>query len=327
MFCSRCGNALIPDARFCGCCGQALAADGAAAPVDEATALYAACLGPANTAWYLQRFRRFEETGKAGVGWHWPAALINFYWFLYRKLWLEAAVYFAAPYVLLLVLGVLVLATGQAPAAVAVAVILYLVFSVAALVLPGLFATALLYRRCRRRIGKARQLHATHEARVAFLASEGGTSNAALGVVVALLAVMWLGIMAAIAIPAWQDYTVRSRVAAAHAAGLRAAEAVGRHHAAQGRWPQTLADTGYAAPLPEDLAGIEIEGEQGVLVLTFDRPPLVGLSFMLIPTQQDGRLHWACVNRDLPERQLPSACREDAGVVADEEQPMESVTL
>ena len=54
--------------------------------------LLAAYLGPKNADYYTRHFRVFEEENKT-ASWNWPAFFLTFPWLLYRKMWLNAALY------------------------------------------------------------------------------------------------------------------------------------------------------------------------------------------------------------------------------------------
>ncbi len=335
MYCSRCGNAADVADRFCGRCGQALhgAAEGATPTLvaDDTVALYAAYVGPRNTAWYLERFQRADAAGRLQAGWNWPAALSNFYWMLYRKQYLAAVVYVLAPYVLLgLAFGAFALGGVVAGASLA---IMYLLFSLASLIVPGLYGTALVQHAARRSIDEARRRHSDHPGQLAFVAARGGTSNVGLVVVIVLGVITLLGILTAIAIPAYQDYTVRSRVAAAHAVGQRATVAVSAYYADHGQWPETLADAGFTLPASGDVHALSVDSGNGVITVVLAQDPVAGRSLLLAPIETTpGVFDWDCMGLDLQPRHLPQACRADRGdddAINDEDNDTEngSVTL
>ncbi len=60
---------------------------------------YQAFIGPEENK-YLPRFKRFDElAGNFKAGWHWPAFLFTFWWYLYRKLYVWAIVIFVVSFV------------------------------------------------------------------------------------------------------------------------------------------------------------------------------------------------------------------------------------
>lgn len=183
----------------------------------EPDALYQAVIGR-NHAYYLDRFRRFDSAGKAGASWHWPAFFITFFWMLYRKMWGVAAAY-----VVLMLASYLILPTvGMLAGGVGGMLVMSLVHLVAVMVLPAVFANALYYRHCRSKIADTETLAHNPDARVRELERRGGTSEvaAAIGAIVTLLVgIAFIAMMAAISIPAYQDYLERSGGGQAPAAG------------------------------------------------------------------------------------------------------------
>jgi uncharacterized protein DUF2628 len=106
--CAQCQQQNQDDSKFCYQCGNDLTA-----PAEQAAAastiytthgdtdLWRAFIGP-NSDRYLEQFKKFgpEQTPKFALTWNWPAFLfISFLWFLYRKMYLYAAVYAIGPMV------------------------------------------------------------------------------------------------------------------------------------------------------------------------------------------------------------------------------------
>lgn len=126
-----------------------------------------------------------------------------------------------------------------------------------------------------------------------------------------------VAILAAIAIPSYQEYVMRSQVAGALAQAdpLKAqiVEAVGRNNA----WPQTNAQAGlrnaddYANG---NLAGFAVQAmdEGTALVAVFnERAPMAlrNKRLALIAHGQDGAIVWTCESPDIDQRYLPVQCR------------------
>lgn len=105
--CGRCQQQNQDDANFCYQCGSELTAStadaGPAAPVSTGTDndLWRDFIGP-NADRYLEQFKKFGPTQapRFALTWNWPAFLyVSFLWFLYRKMYLYAAVYAIGPVV------------------------------------------------------------------------------------------------------------------------------------------------------------------------------------------------------------------------------------
>ena len=164
-------------------------------------------VGPNNTAWYATRFARFQEGGSA-IGWHWPAFFVTGVWLLYRKMWLLAIGYWIVlPFVVRLVsTGLLMLTMNSNPFA-TIIVVNTVYFGFLFVVVP-MFATHAYYRHARAKVEKVSQAFAAENERAAELSRIGGTS----WIVPLVILVLFLGILAAIAIPAYQDYMMRAQM-------------------------------------------------------------------------------------------------------------------
>ena len=93
--CPHCAAANPREAAYCNKCGQQLAAASASAssPLIE-LALWRQFIGPRADA-YLERFRVFREGAQERFvpTWHWPAFGVGWLWYLYRKMYLHAAIF------------------------------------------------------------------------------------------------------------------------------------------------------------------------------------------------------------------------------------------
>jgi len=67
-------------------------ADDQAAPADEAR--LRAAIGP-RADYYLRHWRAMDEKGK-GYDWNWAACFLNFYWMIFRKMWLALVLFILA---------------------------------------------------------------------------------------------------------------------------------------------------------------------------------------------------------------------------------------
>ncbi len=115
--CGQCNRQNPGDANFCHQCGTALtsttfAAEAATDVPNQSTAqsdevLWRQFIGP-NADQYLAQFKKFSANGQPrfALSWNWPAFIfISFLWFLYRKMYLHAAVYAVGPVISAFVTG------------------------------------------------------------------------------------------------------------------------------------------------------------------------------------------------------------------------------
>ena len=155
--------------------------------------LYRAAVGPVHADYYLSRFSRFEQSGRAGLSWNWAAGLLTLNWLIFRQLWLQALVYTMA----LLMLPLLVLGLGrlllQVPHSVELG--LWLACLVASLVVPGAWGNAVFFGQCKERIAQALETTTTLDAACQRLLLQSSNKKRAL----------WLGLInaAVLGLAAW----------------------------------------------------------------------------------------------------------------------------
>jgi type II secretory pathway pseudopilin PulG len=120
-----------------------------------------------------------------------------------------------------------------------------------------------------------------------------------------LILVYIVGVLAAIAIPAYQDYTVKARVGAAVIGTQGAREALGSYYDSTQKVPESLEVVGIRSPLAD---GTRLSLDPKGMVLT------VGIAqgeLVFTPSLDGkGRVVWSCSNGEgLRPTQLPPSCR------------------
>ena len=122
-----------------------------------------------------------------------------------------------------------------------------------------------------------------------------------------------LGILAAIALPAYQDYVTRAKLAAVRIEGQSANIAVERFRANTDRCPRDAAELGLAAPSTPGLEALDVgslDDGRCVVELTLGRlgtdDSIVG-GRLLMTQEADAR--WTCTAKGIAEKLLPNDCR------------------
>ncbi|HEY2780253.1 MAG TPA: M48 family metalloprotease [Steroidobacteraceae bacterium] len=137
---------------------------------------------------------------------------------------------------------------------------------------------------------------------LALFVPYAGRMGAGLG---ALIYVYFIGVMAAIAIPAYQDYTVRAVFAGAMASSQPARNQLVQYYLAKNSLPASLGDAGVSEQLPN---GVELSLNPKGMVLTVhtQRGDLV-----FTPKRDpQGQINWVCKGGDgAKAQQLPTNCR------------------
>jgi len=268
---------------------------------DEA---WAAVIGDSNTHHYLTRFDRLAKGD--GGGWHWPAFFVTWYWMLYRKMWVPALLYFFAPWVGAIAIGV---AGAAVPA---LAVLLYVAQWLAILFVPPLLANKWYFKHCESKIRDVRSRGGSKDQMLARLEAVGGTSNILVIVLAVFGLIMMVGILAAIALPAYRDYTIKAKVADAMPVGFEVAAAVGKQYEQTGQLPgQTDVDNFVlqAAHHSKYVTGVDLDSADATLTVHVKAPPVEG-SYQLVPSSDNNHhLSWTCRSTDKLSRYVPASCR------------------
>lgn len=308
MFCTQCGETVSADSQFCSKCG------GQVAPLESSPAakaevslseMYAAYIGPGKSGYYVPIFERFDK-GASAMSWNWPAALITQIWMLYRGMFLWGFLLYPILSFSFTLLAVAILAgvgggIGEA---------LYIPVMFAPIIVMGLFSNKILHRHVRRKIDKSGRLGLSDQQRRDWLIRKGA-NNFVFVFIMILVGVAVIGILAAIALPAYQDYTTRAKVQN----GLLNADSVKQAYLeyvlANEQWPASMADLG----VPETdarhgaaVASVTV-GHGHELRITFSESSIAGQALILVPSIENDGLAWNCVTETLANRYVPVECR------------------
>lgn len=139
------------------------------------------------------------------------------------------------------------------------------------------------------------------------------SGNAAPAIIVlvclAVLAVPGVGILAAIALPAYQDYNKRTWVSEGitAAGGLKAAET--EYYSSYGKFPPSLEAAGIQfTNLPKAVASIDLDPQTHAIVITYNQM-VNGKTLRIEPSVQNNSIVYTCYSTDMDSRILPSNCR------------------
>ena len=130
-----------------------------------------------------------------------------------------------------------------------------------------------------------------------------------------MIVVAIIGILAAIAIPAYQDYITRSKVTELVTAGSACKNSVAEYYqslntlpASNGEAGCTDVDTQYISSLTVTSGEITVAGKTGGTAL----PATASGEYVLTPTPNantDGVLDWSCSASTILSKYLPANCR------------------
>ena len=142
-----------------------------------------------------------------------------------------------------------------------------------------------------------------------------------------MIVVAIIGILAAIAIPAYQDYVIRSQVSEGLAMASATKASVAEFFADRGDWPATNADLGItSSPTGKYVSGIEID--DGTITVTYGNdanPAITGATGNKLSLRPAGTPNldvvWSCGGRDLTVSVSVDTAGADASTIAGKYRP------
>jgi len=269
---------------------------------EQGSELYTALIGKKRLDYYLKRFESFDDRGGGFIpSWNWAAFFFTGLWALYRKMYAVFFVVLGIPFILAII-GATLIGVGPALGNL-IQVVLMIGF--------GIYGNALYYRHTIRKIAKARTTLPDAEKILSYIQFKGGVHVWVIWVF--LIIPFGGGILAAIAIPAYQDYTIRAQVSEGLNLARTAQTAVTDHFNAT----DELAANNETAGLPpaNRLSGKYVSSVAvgaGNVVITYGNEAHVlidGQTIVLTPEIQLNMLKFTCSSQSIERKHLPAACR------------------
>jgi type IV pilus assembly protein PilA len=123
-----------------------------------------------------------------------------------------------------------------------------------------------------------------------------------------MIVVAIIGILAAIAIPAYQDYITRSKVSEIVIAGDACKNSVAEYYQTMNKFPTDINAAGCSSNPTQYVSGLTVAA--GVITVTSALTDATG-TYVLTPTAAGtgGALNWSCKNSTIAQKYLPANCR------------------
>ncbi len=133
-----------------------------------------------------------------------------------------------------------------------------------------------------------------------------------------MIVIAIIGILAAIAIPSYQDYTIRAKVSEGLNLASRVKLAIAETYATQGSF-SSGSNSSYGLPSPASISGnhvsyIQVHAGSALVDIFFKdnlggNPTASSREVHLYPVANVGSMTWTCDGYTMPEKYLPAACR------------------
>lgn len=129
-----------------------------------------------------------------------------------------------------------------------------------------------------------------------------------------MIVIAIIGILAAVALPAYQDYTVRAKVSEGLTLADSAKLAVSETRMSNGAW-KSAANGSYGLPVAASIRGnnvssVGVTGAAGAITITYSNDTgIQGLTMVLTPSAGAGSVTWSCTGGTVLTKHRPSACR------------------
>ena len=127
-----------------------------------------------------------------------------------------------------------------------------------------------------------------------------------------MIVVAIIGILAAIAIPAYSDYTKRAKVTELVTAGSACKASVSEYFQAEQAFPGSLAEAGCSSTPTDKIANLTLAGNGVITVAANVTGAGVTGNYVLVPTEaaaNSGVLQWSCATSTIEDKYLPANCR------------------
>ena len=128
-----------------------------------------------------------------------------------------------------------------------------------------------------------------------------------------MIVVAIIGILAAVAIPAYQDYTVRTKVSEGLSLASGVKTTVAETRLSVGTW-RAADNTSYGLALPASITGNNVGsisvGNEGAITVTYaNDSAITGKTILLRPIVGEGGIKWRCTGGDVLAKYRPANCR------------------
>ena len=122
-----------------------------------------------------------------------------------------------------------------------------------------------------------------------------------------MIVIAIIAILMAYALPAYKDYTIRTKVGEGMTLASASKIAVTEYYQSEGSWPTTNAEAGVSSGNGNNVSGTAVSAN-GVISVTYSGIPEVTSTLTLVPTDVSGSIRWNC-STAIEAKYVPASCR------------------
>lgn len=130
-----------------------------------------------------------------------------------------------------------------------------------------------------------------------------------------MIVVAIVGILVALALPAYRDYTIRAKVAELAVAASACKVSVVEYQQSQAAWPPTMLASGCSDQATRYVSSVDVAAGTGVITVAANVGPgavdaVAAGDLVLTPSlTAGGQVNWQCTASTIPAKFLPAICR------------------
>ncbi len=127
-----------------------------------------------------------------------------------------------------------------------------------------------------------------------------------------MIVVAIIGILAAVAIPSYQDYTKRAHVSEGFNLAASSKTSVSEYYGTEGTWPTNNTEAGMAAPVSINgnaVTSVTVGSNGTIQIIYNSKVAASNPTIILAPTDTGGGITWSCNTGTVASKLRPSNCR------------------
>lgn len=124
-----------------------------------------------------------------------------------------------------------------------------------------------------------------------------------------MIVVAIIGILAAVALPAYQDYTTRAKVTEGIGMASAAKLAVSDYRTAMNAWPNNNTSAGFTSPSSQYVSAVGINNSTVTVTFRAAAGVTAGSTIVFNATVDNGGIEWICTGGNVSDKYRTANCR------------------